>query len=90
MKDEALVEAITRDYTSAPISAADRALLDYATKLTRAPWTMTEQDIAALRDAGFSDSAIFDLNQVVSYFAFVNRIADGLGVQLEARWGEKA
>ena len=83
-----MVQALTRDYTSAPISAADRALLDYAVKLTLTPWSMTEQDIAALRAAGFTDSAILDLNQVVSYFAYVNRVADGLGVKLEPRWGE--
>lgn len=50
---------------------------------------MTRDDVKRLRSAGWSDSAILDLNLVTSYYAFVNRIADGLGVELEARWGEK-
>jgi len=58
-------------------------------KLTREPWQMTRDDVERLRAAGWSDSAILDLNLVTSYYAFVNRVADGLGVELEARWGEK-
>ena len=61
-------------------------MLDYAVKLTREPWLVTEDDVAALRDAGFDDTAILDVNQVTGYFAFVNRLADGLGVRLEAIW----
>lgn len=78
-----------RDYTRAPVSASERALLDYAVKLTREPWAMTSEDIARLRAAGWSDAAILDLNLVAAYYAFVNRLADGLGVELEARWGQK-
>ena len=63
-------------------------MLDYAAKLTRAPWSMVETDIAQLRDVGFSDRAILDIAQVVAYYAYVNRIADGLGVSLEAYWAE--
>ena len=79
-----------RNYTQAPISASDGALLDYAVKLTREPWAMTRQDVEALRAAGFSDSAILDANLVAGYYAFVNRLADGLGVELEAKWGNTA
>ncbi len=61
-------------------------MLEYAAKLTLEPWLMKETDVKALRDAGFSDEAILDINQVTGYFAFVNRLADGLGVQLEAFW----
>ena len=64
----------------------DRALLDYAVKLTREPWAMRQADIQVLLDTGWSDGAILDLNLVSSYYAFVNRLADGLGVGLEARW----
>ena len=64
-------------------------MLDYAVKLTREPWAMTADDIELLRAKGLSDSAILDLNLVASYYAFVNRVADGLGVQLEPRWSEK-
>lgn len=58
-------------------------MLAYADKLTNEPWTMVEEDVKALREAGFSDSAILDINQVTGYYAFVNRLADGLGVELE-------
>ena len=55
-------------------------MLDYAVKLTRTPGDMRESDIAALRAQGFSDRDILDINQVTAYFAYVNRVADGLGV----------
>ena len=79
---------IERDYTLAELNAADRALLDYAAKLTREPWKMSESDVAGLRACGFSDRAILDIAQVTAYYAYVNRIADGLGVSLEAYWAE--
>ena len=77
------MKAIVSGYAAAPISEPERALLDYAVKLTREPSDCSEGDIAALRQTGWSDSAILDLNLVVAYFNFVNRIAEGLGVQLE-------
>ena len=49
---------------------------------------MVESDLAPLRAAGLSDRDIVDLNQVVAYFNYVNRVADGLGVELESRWSE--
>jgi uncharacterized peroxidase-related enzyme len=64
-------------------SDADRALLAYAEKLTRTPWAIAAADIEALRGAGFDDRGIHDACAVVSYFAFVNRLADGLGVEME-------
>lgn len=63
-------------------------MLDYSVKLTREPWAMVEADVHALRDAGWSDAAILDVNQVTGYYAFVNRLADGLGVELEDFWDE--
>ena len=65
------------------MSAADQAMLDYALKLTRTPAEMAAEDVAALRAHGFDDRAIHDICSVVGYFAFVNRIANGLGVELE-------
>ena len=59
-------------------------MLDYAAKLTREPWAMAQSDVQALRDADFSDRAILDINQVTGYYAYVNRLADGLGVALES------
>ena len=63
-------------------------MLDYAVKLTRTPWEMREEDVQALRRVGFSDAAILDVNQVTGYYAFVNRLVDGLGVELEGFWKE--
>ena len=70
------------------MTAADRQMLDYAAKLTRCPWQMREEDVIALRERGFSDRAILDIAQVAAYYAYVNRIADGLGLTLEAYWSE--
>lgn len=58
-------------------------MLGYAVKLTLEPWSMNQEDVKRLRQAGFSDADILDINQVTGYFAFVNRLADGLGVELE-------
>jgi len=77
------VKKIKTDYRDADLSAVDRALCDHAIKLTRAPGTVTEDDIAALRRFGLSDAALSDATQVISYFNYINRIADGLGVDLE-------
>ena len=63
-------------------------MLDYAVRLTREPWSMTEADVEALREAGFEDRAILDIAQVTAYYAYVNRLADGLGVELEP-WSER-
>jgi uncharacterized peroxidase-related enzyme len=83
VKKPELVEALKRDYHSADLTPRQRALLDYADKLTREPWAMTESDLAPLRAAGLDDRGILDLNQAVSYFAYVNRVADGLGVVVD-------
>ena len=60
-----------------------RALLRYAEKLTRTPARVTEEDVDSLRRAGFADEDILAVAEVTAYYAFVNRIADGLGVTLE-------
>ncbi len=72
-----------RDYRNAPISRAELALLDFAEKLTRVPVSSMQSDISLLRQAGWSDGAILDVTLITAYFAFVNRIADGLGVKSE-------
>lgn len=59
-------------------------MLEYALKLTETPWAMTSQDVSALRKVGFSDRDVLDIVEVTSYYAYVNRISDGLGVQLES------
>lgn len=65
-------------------------MLAYAEKLTRNPRAMEHGDVTALIDAGFSERAVLDINQVTGYFAYVNRLADGLGVPLEAFWDAHA
>lgn len=74
---------IIADYKSADISERRQAMLNYAVKLTEKPQSMSEDDIEPLQKVGLSDRDIHDLNQVVSYFNYVNRGADGLGVKLE-------
>jgi uncharacterized peroxidase-related enzyme len=83
VKKPELVEALKMDYRSAQLTTRQRAMLDYADKLTREPWTVTESDLDLLRAAGLDDRSILDLNQAVAYFAYVNRVADGLGVVVD-------
>jgi len=82
--DEALVEDLKTDWRRAILEPPERAMLAYAEKLTLQPWDMIEADVIALREQGFSDAAILDINQVTGYYAFANRLADGLGLELEA------
>jgi len=63
-------------------------MLDYVAKLTREPWAMEAADVDRLRRSGFDERAILDICQVAAYYAFVNRLADGLGVELEDYWDE--
>ncbi len=63
-------------------------MLDYAAKLTREPAAMNRSDVETLRASGFEDRAILDINLVTGYYAFVNRLADGLGVELEDIWND--
>ena len=58
-------------------------MLAYAVKLTQAPGEMTAADVEALRAAGFSDRDVLDIAEVTAYYAYANRIADGLGVPSE-------
>ena len=80
---EELAQAVRDDWRTAPVDEPTRALLAYAEKMTRTPQSMTEEDMNGLRSHGHSDEAIHDAAQVISYFNYINRIADGLGVDLE-------
>ena len=84
------MDRLKRDYTTAEIKPHDLAMLDYVVKLTLTPWDMVPADVQNLREQGYSDVAILDINQVTGYFAYVNRLADGLGVELEPFWEESA
>ena len=78
-KDPALADAVAADHTSAPVEPRVRAMLDYAVKLTLRPTEMTEADVAALRDAGWSDEDVMDVAEVTGLFNMSNRMASGLG-----------
>ena len=74
---------IERDYESAGLSSKRLEMLRYAEKLTRTPGAMVSEDVKRLRDAGFSEVDILHIAEVVGYFAYANRVADGLGIPLE-------
>lgn len=80
---EAFVAALKRDWRDAPLSAVDRALCRHAEKLTKEPAASGRADVDELRAAGLDDRAIHDAVQVVSYFNYINRVADGLGTDPE-------
>ncbi len=65
-------------------------MLELAAKLTLVPGEVTESDVDQLRKVGFSDRDILDIVEVTAYYAYVNRIADGLGVGLEAWIAEES
>ena len=81
--NDELADQLKRDWKSAELDEADHALCQWAKKLTQSPDKMAQNDVEYLRQKGFSQSAISDAAQVISYFNYINRIADGLGVDLE-------
>jgi uncharacterized peroxidase-related enzyme len=81
--DEAFVKALVEDYEHAPLSEADRAMLDYVTKLTRDATRVTPEDHARLRAVGFADKGILQITLIASWFNYINRVADALGVGRE-------
>lgn len=84
LKDDTLMAAIEADWRTAPVSPKRAAMLAWSIKLTHTPGDMTAADADDLRTHGFSDRDMLDIAEVVGYYAYVNRIADGLGVQTEA------
>ena len=81
--DDELIAAVERDWTTAALSPKRAAMLTYAVKLTKTPGAMEDADVDALQKAGVSDRDILDIVEVVGYYAYVNRIADGLGIEIE-------
>jgi uncharacterized peroxidase-related enzyme len=78
--DEELAAALRRDYRKASLTEPERAMLDYAAKLTLSPAQVIPDDLERLRQAGFDDRAILQINLIASWFNYINRVADGLGV----------
>jgi len=86
------VHAVVRDWRTAPLDEVDRALCAYAEKLTLDQPSVGADDIAALSGCGLDDRAIHDATQVIAYFNYITRVADGLGVEPERfiePWGRE-
>jgi uncharacterized peroxidase-related enzyme len=75
-----LVLALQEDYRSAPISESDRAMLDYVVQLTNDATKISKRDHETLRASGFDDKAILQITLIASWFNYINRVADALGV----------
>jgi alkylhydroperoxidase family enzyme len=80
-----MVQALRRDYRSAPISAQDKVMLDYVVKLTRDATQCSPQDHEKLRTVGFDDRGILQITLIASWFNYINRVADALGVGREGK-----
>jgi uncharacterized peroxidase-related enzyme len=81
--DEALIEALKKDYTTAPITEQERVMLNYVVKLTKDATRVWKDDHDRLRAAGFDDKAILQITLIASWFNYINRVADSLGVGRE-------
>jgi uncharacterized peroxidase-related enzyme len=75
-----MVRALEEDYDSAPISEQDRVMLDYAVQVTKGATRISPQDHERLRGVGFDDKAILQITLIASWFNYINRVADALGV----------
>ena len=82
--DEELVRALEKDYAQAPITKAERAMLDYVVQLTKDATRIGTQDHERLRAEGFDDRGILQITLIASWFNYINRVADALGVGREA------
>lgn len=78
--DEDLVRALQEDYKTAPITEQDRVMLDYVVQLTKDATGISQQDHERLRAVGFDDRAILQITLIASWFNYINRVADALGV----------
>jgi uncharacterized peroxidase-related enzyme len=81
--DQELVAALERDYMTAPITPQERVMLDYVVKITRDATSVGKHDHEQLRQAGFDDRAILQITLIASWFNYINRVADALGVGRE-------
>ena len=76
----------SHDYRKADLSPRERALCDFAVKLTHAASTIEQSDIDLLRGVSLGDTEISDAIQVIGYFNYVTRVADGVGIDDEPEW----
>lgn len=82
-REDTLADQLKLDYTKADLTPRERAMLDYVHKLTRTPSAVRERDVQSLRAVGFDDLAILHIVLLSSFFNYINRVADGLGVELD-------
>ena len=81
--DKELIEALEKDYTTAPITTEERVMIDYVVKLTQDATKVWKDDIERLRSVGFDDRGILQITLIASWFNYINRVADALGVGRE-------
>lgn len=82
-REDTLADQLKLDYRQADLTPRERAMLDFVHKLTSTPSAMRESDTRSLRDAGFDDLAILHIVMLSSFFNYINRVADALGVELD-------
>jgi uncharacterized peroxidase-related enzyme len=78
--DRELVQALEKDYTTAPITPQERVMVDYVVKVTKDATKVRKGDIEGLRTAGFDDRGILQITMIAAWFNSINRVADALGV----------
>ncbi len=83
--DRELVEALEKDYTTAAITPQERVMVDYVVKLTKDATKVWKDDIERLRTVGFDDRGILQITLIASWFNYINRVADALGVGREQK-----
>ena len=83
LRDDELAQRIENDFETSGISDKRLAMLRYAVKLTVEPGSVNKADVQSLRDVDFTDTDVLHIAEVTSYYAYANRIADGLGLPLE-------
>ena len=81
--NQQLIDALKRDYATAPITEQERVMLDYVVKFTKDATRVQKHDHERLRAAGFDDKAILQITLIASWFNYINRVADALGVGRE-------
>lgn len=84
-----MVRTLETNYEKAPIGRQDRVMLDYVIKLTKDATRVRPEDHERLRDAGFDDKGILQITLIASWFNYINRVADSLGVGRDAAFNQQ-
>jgi uncharacterized peroxidase-related enzyme len=82
---EQMVEALRKDFRTAPIAEQDKVMLEYVMKLTKDATQCSPEDHTKLRAVGFDDRGILQITLIASWFNYINRVADALGVGREGK-----